>query len=160
MPCRAHLAQLREHQEEFTTQNAKIVVVTFEAQTASRRYAEETHLAWPLLIDETREVYRRYGMLSASFWDVWGPRTWFVYFREMIKGQKLKKSDADVRQRGGDVLIDPNGVIRMHHVGEGPADRPDAEVILQTIHEWHGEKKADMSGNHRGSLTSGSCGRK
>ena len=24
-------------------------------------------------------------------------------------------------QRGGDVLIDPNGIVCMHHVGRGPA---------------------------------------
>ncbi|MFH1124372.1 MAG: AhpC/TSA family protein, partial [Pseudomonadota bacterium] len=114
--------------------------VTFEDDLLSRSYVEETSLAWPIIIDETRELYRSYGMLSASFWDIWGPRTWFTYLREIIRGQKLIKSEADIMQRGGDVLVDPNGIVQMHHVGKGPADRPSVQMILKIIHEWHGEQ--------------------
>ena len=124
---------MRDHEKEFSKQNVKIVVVTFEDSFLSRSYVEETSLPWPLIIDENRELYRSYGMLSASFWDIWGPRTWLAYLKEIIKGQKLKKSEADIMQRGGDVLIDPNGIIQMHHVGEGPADRPSVEMILKII---------------------------
>ena len=124
---------MRDHEKEFSKQNVKIVVVTFEDSFLSRSYVEETSLPWPLIIDENRELYRSYGMLSASFWDIWGPRTWLAYLKEIIKGQKLKKSEADIMQRGGDVLIDPNGIIQMHHVGEGPADRPSVEMILKMI---------------------------
>ena len=116
-------------------------MVTFEDDLLSRSYVEETSLAWPIIIDETRELYRSYGMLSASFWDIWGPRTWFAYLREIIRGQKLIKSEADIMQRGGDVLVDPNGIVQMHHVGKGPADRPSVQMILKIIHERHGEQK-------------------
>jgi alkyl hydroperoxide reductase subunit AhpC len=127
---------LRDREEEFGKLNVKIVVVTFEADFLSRNYVEETSLTWPLIIDENRELYRSYGMLSASFWNIWGPKTWLAYLKEIMKGQKLKKSEADVMQRGGDVLIDPNGIVRMHHVGKGPADRPSVEMILKVIKEW------------------------
>ncbi len=73
-------------------------------------------------------------MLAASFWDVWGPRTWIAYFREMRKGSKPHKSDGDIYQRGGDVLIDPTGIVRLHHVGEGPADRPAVDKILELVY--------------------------
>ena len=128
---------MRDQEEKFKKLNVKIVVVTFEANLLSRRYVEETALTWPLIIDETRELYRSYGMLSASFWDIWGPKTWIAYLKEIIRGQKLKKSEADVSQRGGNVLIDPDGIVQMHHVGTGPADRPDIEIILKIIKEWH-----------------------
>ena len=36
-------------------------------------------------------------------------------------------------QRGGDVLIDPDGIVRMHRVGKGPADRPGVERFLQIV---------------------------
>lgn len=132
---------MRDHEEEFSKLKVKIVVVTFEANFLSRNYVEETSLTWPLIIDENREIYRSYGMFSASFWNIWGPKTWLAYLKEIIKGQKLKKSEADVMQRGGDVLIDPNGIVLMHHVGEGPADRPSVEMILRRIKEWHDEQK-------------------
>jgi len=28
------------------------------------------------------------------------------------------------------VLIDPDGIVRLHHVGEGPADRPAVSDLL------------------------------
>lgn len=114
--------------------NLKITVVTFQADYFARRYVQETGISWPVLIDEDRELYKGYGMLSASFWDIWGPKTWWVYFRELMRGRKPKKSSGDIAQRGGDVLIDPEGIVRLHHVGSGPADRPSLEEILKVIH--------------------------
>jgi hypothetical protein len=124
---------LRERNEELQRHNLKVAVVTFENDYFARSYVAETGLDWPLLIDEQRLLYRGYDMLSASFWDVWGPRTWWVYGRELLKGQSLHKSEGDVMQRGGDVLIDPTGIVRLHHVGDGPADRPTVEGILAWI---------------------------
>lgn len=72
-------------------------------------------------------------MLSASFWDVWGPKTWWAYLKEIAKGKRLKKSEGDIFQRGGDVLIDPGGTVRLHHIGVGPADRPTVKALLKTI---------------------------
>ena len=110
-----------------------MVVVTFEAGFLARQYLEETGLEWPLLVDENRELYRAYGMLEADFWDVWGPRTWLAYLKEMLRGRLPKKSSGDILQRGGDVLIDPGGIVRLHHVGRGPADRPKVNTILQAL---------------------------
>ena len=111
----------------------KVAVVTFENDFLARCYVEDTALIWPILIDTTREVYQSYGMLAASFWDIWGVKTWKVYFKELLKGNTLKKSDGDIYQRGGDVLISPDGIVRLHHIGEGPADRPAVEQILRVV---------------------------
>jgi AhpC/TSA antioxidant enzyme len=124
---------LREYEDEFIKRNVKVVVVTFENDFFAQSYVAETRLAWPLLVDDCRDTYRNYGMLSASFWDVWGPRTWWAYLRALLKGQTLQKSKGDIFQRGGDVLIDPAGIVRLHHIGEGPADRPPVEVILKRM---------------------------
>lgn len=112
----------------------KIALVTFEHDFLARSYVAETSLAWPLLVDDTRETYRNYGMLSASFWDLWGPKTWWAYLKEVMKGARLRRSGGDIYQRGGDVLIDPDGIVSLHHVGVGPADRPAVETILSGIH--------------------------
>jgi hypothetical protein len=124
---------LREKEEELAARNCKVVVVTFEAGFLARSYMDETGLQWPLLVDENREVYQAYGMLEAGFWDIWGPATWLAYFREMLHGHLPKKSSGDIHQRGGDVLIDPQGIVRLHHVGAGPADRPPVGTILRAI---------------------------
>ena len=124
---------MRDHEEEFSKRNVKIVVVTFETDFLARSYVEDTSLPWPLLVDDTRETYGNYDMLSASFWDIWGPKTWWAYLKEIGKGKKLIKSEGDIFQRGGDVLIGPGGTVHLHHIGAGPADRPAVEALLNKI---------------------------
>ncbi len=124
---------MRDHEEEFSKRDVKIVVVTFETGFLARSYVEDTSLTWPLLIDDTRETYRNYGMLSASFWDVWGPKTWWALLKEIVKGKKLIKSEGDIYQRGGDVLIGPGGTVHLHQIGVGPGDRPTVEALLSKI---------------------------
>jgi hypothetical protein len=124
---------LRERHEELLAKKIKVVVITFEAGFLARRYLEETGFDWPLLVDETRQVYHAYTMLEAGFWDIWGFSSWMAYFREMLQGRWPKKSSGDIHQRGGDVLIDPSGIVRLHHIGKGPADRPRIEDILRLV---------------------------
>lgn len=108
-------------------------MVTFESGFLARGYIDEMGLEWPLLVDEKREIYRAYGMLDAGFWDIWGPSTWLAYGKELLRGRLPKRSSGDIRQRGGDVLIDPEGIVRLHHVGIGPADRPEVDAILKAV---------------------------
>jgi hypothetical protein len=124
---------LRERETKFEQWNLKVVVVTFAHDFLARAYVADTGLEWPLLVDADRSLYRGYDMLEASFWDVWGPSSWLVYGRELLKGRTLEKAEDDVYQRGGDVLIDPVGIVRLHHVGSGPADRPEAGRIFGII---------------------------
>ena len=113
----------------------KVAVVTFEKSFFARAYAEKTNLEWPLLVDEKRSLYRAYGMLNAGLLDLWGPSTWWAYMKEIVRGRLPKKPTGDVNQRGGDVLVDPAGIVRMHHIGKGPADRPPIDTILRRIEE-------------------------
>lgn len=110
-----------------------MAVVTFEAGPLALAYVEDTNLQWPLFIDDKRELYHAYDMLNAGFWDIWGPRTWLAYLKEILRGRLPKKSGGDISQRGGDVLIDPAGIIRLHHVGRGPADRPPVSQLLALV---------------------------
>lgn len=131
---------MREKETEFAGRDVRIAVVTFEAGFLARQYVEDSGLPWPLLVDEKRELYRGYGMFSASFWDIWGLRSWWAYLLAILRGRRLRRSEGDVSQRGGDVLIDPAGLVRLHHVGEGPADRPEVARILAVV------RRADQGG--------------
>ena len=110
-----------------------MLVVTFEAGFLARAYVEDTRLPWPLVVDESRALYAAYGMLRGRAWDIWGPATWLAYARSLAHGGTLRRPTGDVSQLGGDVLIDPEGFVRMHHVGRGPADRPPVESLLAVV---------------------------
>ena len=104
--------------------------MTFEDAAAARAYVAETGLRWPLLVDTDRRLYRAYGMQKARLRQLWGAATFRAYWREARLGRFPRLPRADTRQQGGNVLIDPGGVVRFHHVGRGPADRPPVATLL------------------------------
>jgi hypothetical protein len=55
----------------------------------------------------------------------------------------LQNSNGDVVQLGGDILIDPGGYVRLHHVGKSPADRPTVKSILGVVR--NAESRRTMS---------------
>ena len=105
--------------------------MTFETAPIARSYVAEMQFSWPVLIDHDRSLYRGYGMERGRLRDIWGGRTWIAYMKEFARGRLPKYSGGDTLQLGGDVLIDPSGIVRFHHVGSGPGDRPSVGVIVE-----------------------------
>ncbi|MCP4784114.1 MAG: hypothetical protein GY903_22825 [Fuerstiella sp.] len=124
---------MREHENEIEALGIKVVIVTFEAGLLAQAYIRETNLRWALLVDEPRDLYSAYGMERGRWWDILGPAAWWVYAKLLVRGRRLRNPSGDVKQLGGDVLIDPAGIVRLHHVGAGPADRPRVSSLLDVV---------------------------
>lgn len=107
--------------------------MTFENLELAKHYVESTNLIWPLLLDTERKLYRAYEMERGGFWSIFGPASWWGYLKLLFRGRKIKKPTDDVRQLGGDVLIDPEGEVRLHFVSKKPVDRPLISTILDLI---------------------------
>jgi hypothetical protein len=122
--------QLHRRARELESRNIATLVVTFEAGPAALAYVRETQLAWPLLVDANRELYKAYGMFHGRWWNLYGPASTWTYLKLMLRGRRPRLPAADPTQLGGDVLIDPGGIVRLHYVGNGPADRPSVQSIL------------------------------
>ena len=133
------MSQLRQREEELQGLGIDVAVVTFQSSPIAENYVRETKLDWPILIDDSLKLYSAYGMHHGRVWDVWGPATMGVYFKLMFKGRMPRKPAGDVHQLGGDILIDPQGIVRLHHIGTGPADRPTIESLLEIV---RGERPA------------------
>ena len=127
------MSQLRQHEAALEELGVAVLIVTFEAGSLARAYVEDTRLPWPLVVDESRALYAAYGMLRGRAWDIWGPATWLAYARSLARGGALRRATGDVSQLGGDVLIDPEGLVRVHHAGRGPADRPPVASLLAVV---------------------------
>ena len=121
---------MQEAREELDRLEVQTLVVTFEGREAAREYLDETGLAWPLLVDTDRRLYRAYHMQKARLRHLWGFATIRAYGREALRGRFPRIPRADSVQQGGNVLIDPAGLVRYHHVGSGPADRPTVATVL------------------------------
>jgi peroxiredoxin len=125
--------QLREHQSEMENLNLDAAVVTFEADWLARAYAAESQMPWPILLDAGRALYHAYGMYRARWWNLVKPKAVRLYVKLMLRGARVRLPTNDVRQLGGDVIIDPSGNVRMHWVAEGPAARPSIAQLLDTV---------------------------
>ena len=124
---------MRESHAELAAHDVAVAVVTFDSGPLAAAYARETGLEWPLLLDSDRVLYRAYGMLRGRVWDLFGPSAIWVYLKLLAKGRRLRRPGSDVSQLGGDVLVDPGGTVRLHHVGVGPADRLPVESFLAVV---------------------------
>ena len=124
---------MRQHSAEIESLGLQVLVVTFEAANVAADYVREAGLPWLLLLDPTRALYAAYGMGRGSFWQIWGPATWWAYASLLVRGQRPQRASGDVNQLGGDVLIDPAGIVVVQRVGLGPADRPAISDLLAPI---------------------------
>jgi len=122
---------LQQQQETLRDLGIQVAIVTFETAPKVRSYLAEMKFSWPVFINEDRTQYRGYGMDRGRLRDIWGGRTWIAYMKEFARGRLPKYSGGDTKQLGGDVLIDPAGIVRFHHVGSGPGDRPSVAAVLE-----------------------------
>lgn len=96
-------------------------------------YVDETGLEWPLLLDEDRELYQAYGLLVGSWWALYNPISILKYLRLIGGGRKPGKPGRHWNQLGGNILIDPAGIVRWIHRSENPHDRPDLSELLTVV---------------------------
>ena len=109
------------------------MLVTFAPISRAQAHIDERKLDWTVLVDEHRTLYRAYDMGRAPWWRVWSVATLRAYAREIRRGEWPRRAREDVRQRGGDVLVDPEGIVRLHYVGKGPAHRPSVDAIIRAV---------------------------
>jgi len=125
--------QLQEHEDEIESMGMNVVGLTFESRSLALAYTEETGMRWPMLVDDARRLYQRYGMVRGRWRDILGWSAWRIYAQLLLRGRRLRRTSGDVRQLGGDVVVDPAGIVRLLHVGAGPADRPSVESLLDFV---------------------------
>jgi len=124
---------LQQHAGEIGELPLDVIAVTFQPLEVARDYVAETGWPWPMIVDTRRSLYQCYAMNRGGLWAVWGPRSWWGFARLIFKGRRLRKPAGDVYQMGGDVLLEPDGTIRMNHVSSTPVDRPSVEEILELV---------------------------
>ena len=133
MPCREHLSQLRQAKDAWQARNVEVRVVTFDQGFILQSYIEETETTWPILIDVKKQLYSAYGLERGSWWKIAGPISILKYLKMMFSGHRPHKPGSDYQQLGGDVLVDPQGIVRYHFASADPHDRPPVNELLQAV---------------------------
>jgi len=127
------LSQLRQHHQALDALNVDVKVITFDGPELANSYAKFLLSDWQLLVDADRSVYRRYGFERGNWSAIYGFTSVVRYLKLFISGHRPGKPGKDWRQLGGDVLVDQEGVVRLHYVSKTPHDRPTVESIMTRI---------------------------
>lgn len=123
---------MREFESELAA-HADVKVVTFDSQELARGYRSKFNLDWPFLLDPNFELYHSYTMEKGSWWALSSPHRIARYLGDIFSGNIPGKKGKDIRQLGGNIVIDPEGIIRIFHPSQNPHDRPSAEEIVDMV---------------------------
>lgn len=113
--------------------NVETRVVTFDADFLAMAYVKRMEMTWPLLLDPERQLYEAYGMIRGSWWDIYGLTSIWKYLQLIFRGRLPGRPGKDWQQLGGDILIDPDGIVRLRCISTDPHDRPGVESILNHV---------------------------
>lgn len=136
------MLQLWHHRETIKRHNIQVYIVTFDQRELASEYDSESKWNWPILLDRERKTYKKYTKGRASLAALAGPISMFKYLNLLWKGQRLQKGGEDYFQLGGDILIDTEKTIRLHHVSQNPHDRPKVKKVLEDLFPNHGNQTA------------------
>ncbi len=131
LPCQEHAVAVSDRIAEFG--DAAVVLVTFTHPRNLRGFRHRLGLAYPVLADEDRAVYRAYRLGRGAWWRVWGLGTMRAYGRLLRAGRRAALPQGDTLQLGGDFVIDPRGRIACAYRSTGPADRPSVDALLTAV---------------------------
>ena len=112
---------------------AEVAIVSFEKPARLRAYVRYHKLPYLSLSDESRALYHAFGMDRGPWWRIYGTRVVWRYLKAYLGGEKIRIR-GDTFQRGGDVILDGDGVVRLAHAGTDSYDRPEIDVLLKRLH--------------------------
>jgi peroxiredoxin len=133
------VAQLCQHQEELERLNVKVLILSFGTLPAAQAWLEETCSPFELLLDPERKVYEAYGLERSAFRS-WNLRTLWRYVQLLASGRRWRGIQGDSTQLGADLIVDPNGVVRLAYYSHDPTDRPAVDGLLATLTDLQRER--------------------
>ena len=142
MPCREHLAQLRQHTGEIDRLGARVVVISFEPPDRLAAFADQEHLPFTVLSDPDRVGYRYFGLVRGRARVIWNLAAARAYLVGALRGRLPRFPRGDLAQLGGDVVLGADGRVLYLHRSAEPSDRPNVAALLAAL-------RAAADGSHR-----------
>ena len=124
---------MRQKYPEIKARNAEVVAVSFEPRDRLFQLARQLRLPFHLLSDPERDVYRAYGLTRGRLTQMLSPGTVLAYVKLLSRGRLYHFRRSDLRQMGGDFVIDAGGVVRYQHRSAAPHDRPSVATLIEII---------------------------
>ncbi len=130
-----HLVEVAKLHGEFQKRDCGIVAVAQGVPGVLKMFLGHHPLNFPIFSDAPRAVYKAFGLERIRRRVFFRPSVIWGYVKLIFRGGKVRWPFAgeDVRQLGGDFLLDRNGEILWAYRSENPMDRPSAEDLLKEV---------------------------
>lgn len=115
--------------------DTEIVGITFAGPEALAEHRRHLDLPFPLLADPDRVVYRRFQLGRGARRDIWNFGTVKLYVRLLRRGRRLRRPTQDIRQLGGDFVVDDRGRLAAAFWPPSPDARPDVATLISSVTE-------------------------
>jgi hypothetical protein len=124
------------HRDRIEAAGGVVLAVAFDSPERVRAgLLSRVDDPWPVLLDRSRESYRRWGLGRASRLALLRFDWLRGYARMLLRGDRLARPGSDVLQLGGDFVIGPDGAVAFAHAQRGFDDRPPAGVLVRRLEE-------------------------
>lgn len=140
-------------QSELAARQAQLLVVSFAPlqrlidwqpffqKHFVERYFREQGLARPdnffartrFVSDPQLAAYQAYGLGRHSRWKAYGPKIVRRYLRFIAQGKPLRMPHGDTLQKGGDFVVNRQGLITLSHIGLDQSERPQISEVLAAL---------------------------
>ena len=133
MPCRAHLGEVTARADDFHEFGCNILVVTQARPDVLAGFLVHFPQPVPVVGDPERVAYHAFGLERTSWWTFFRPDVIVRYLKHMFTGQRVRKPYAgeDVRQLGGDFLLNRAGEVIYSYRDPDPTRRPPVAELLR-----------------------------
>ena len=124
---------MRQKHEEIQARGAAVLAVSFEPRDRLFQLSRLLQLPFPLLSDQEMDIYRAYGLQRGNLRQIFSLRTVLAYIKLLARGRMYQFRRSDLRQLGGDFIVDPKGVIQYQYASAAPHDRPSVDELIGNI---------------------------
>lgn len=133
MFCREHVAQLREHEQEFRQRGVRLAAIGLGDRHYARLFREDAGITFPLLVDEQRETYRIAGLRSGNLLHMLRSDNKVARKRANAAGHHQHRLGKNPFQLGGSFVFGPGNVDRFAHLSETFGDNAPVSALFAAL---------------------------
>jgi len=132
--CRAHVIRTIQRRDEFARLGADVILIGYEdPQDMTSMMLRNLDLPYTILVDPSRETYRRWGMGEAT-WRAWvRPGLYLATLMSLLRREEQFKMQPTPAQMTGDFVVGRDGRVAFARVLKSFHDRPSVSTLLSAI---------------------------
>ena len=124
---------MREHQQEFEAKGATLAAIGLGDRNYARLFRDESHIDFPLLIDEKRVAYQAAHLKSANLLHIAKGENFRRRKEAKANGFAQQKLGKDPFQLGASFVFAPGDRDLFAHLSETFSDNAPVASLLQAL---------------------------